>query len=378
MINKISFKNYKLFKEKQILELKPITILIGKNNSGKSAVLKLPTLIAGSFSSKSEEAIQTSNLGIKIGLTPSDLVYNKRTIQPLELDIESNDPKLEEIKLSILLPSKPKEKAEIFKWEYYENNSLKHEKKDKDKFRGFNNSNCKLKNFQINIDYIGAFRELPSDGYNYNNESHKRIGIKGENAYSILIQNSENGGEILENVSMWYQNNFEKWKIEVKDFATPTGTQYQIVLSNDSIQNINIVNTGQGINQALPLVVRSFMKDEEKVLIIIEEPETHLHPAAHGSLAERFVDSYLKDENKRYFIETHSQNFVLRLRALVAQGKLDPEDLAIYYVDFNDETNESVLKRIAVDKEGEVDWWPLNIFNESLKEVIEIRKAQNS
>ena len=45
MINKISFKNYKLFKEKQTLELKPITILIGKNNSGKSAVLKLPVLI---------------------------------------------------------------------------------------------------------------------------------------------------------------------------------------------------------------------------------------------------------------------------------------------------------------------------------------------
>ncbi len=45
MITKIKFKNYKLFKQTQTLEIKPITILIGKNSSGKTAVLKLPTLI---------------------------------------------------------------------------------------------------------------------------------------------------------------------------------------------------------------------------------------------------------------------------------------------------------------------------------------------
>ena len=46
-------------------------------------------------------------------------------------------------------------------------------------------------------------------------------------------------------------------------------------------------------------------------LTIIEEPELHLHPSAHGDLAERFAES-LKDKNKRYLIETHSENFILR------------------------------------------------------------------
>ena len=69
-------------------------------------------------------------------------------------------------------------------------------------------------------------------------------------------------------------------------------------------------------------------------MISIEEPELHLHPAAHGNLAELFVES-LTDTNKNYFIETHSQNFILRLRALVAEGKINCEDLAIYYVDYD-------------------------------------------
>lgn len=61
------------------------------------------------------------------------------------------------------------------------------------------------------------------------------------------------------------------------------------------------------------------MNEVEPTLIVVEEPETHLHPAAHGDLAERFVDSFIEDSNKRYLIETHSQNFVLRLRRLIAE-----------------------------------------------------------
>lgn len=50
MIDKISFKNYKIFRNRQTLTLKPITILIGKNNTGKTAIARLPTMIANSLS----------------------------------------------------------------------------------------------------------------------------------------------------------------------------------------------------------------------------------------------------------------------------------------------------------------------------------------
>mgnify|MGYP000411420810 FL=1 len=67
---------------------------------------------------------------------------------------------------------------------------------------------------------------------------------------------------------------------------------------------------------------------------------------------------------------------MLRLRRLIAEGKLVPDDLALYYVDFNEENNESELKRIIIDENGNVDYWPEGIFSESLDETIGIRTAQ--
>ena len=130
-----------------------------------------------------------------------------------------------------------------------------------------------------------------------------------------------------------------------------------------------------GIGQVLPLVTRALKPCEEETLIIIEEPESHLHPAAHGNLAELFVKS-LDQGNKKYFIETHSLNFVLRLRKLVAQKKLNAKDLVIYYVDFDEEKNNSRLEEIEVDKFGRVSKWPDGVFSETLDETIAIRTAQ--
>jgi len=379
MINKISFKNYKLFKKEQIIIIKPITVLIGKNNTGKSAILKLPTLISGSLSGDFEEPLRLTNDGIRIGVNYSDLVFDKRTIVPLELKLkyEEDNKVLEQLDLSIKFPDKPKEKTEFFEWKYYENQKVSDEKTDKDIFKGFIKNEKYFDFLNLNIDYIGAFRELPKDSYNYNSQVYKKIGVKGENAYPILIQDSINNLGLLKNVSEWYLKNFENWKIEVKDIVA-SDPLYQILLSNDNktnkVSGINIVNTGQGINQALPLVVRSYMEDSEPVLITIEEPETHLHPAAHGNLAERFVESYLDNNNKNYLIETHSQNFILRLRALVAQKILKPEDLGIYYVDFIEEENESTLRKIEIDENGNLpnDDWPVGIFNETSLEISKI------
>ena len=139
---------------------------------------------------------------------------------------------------------------------------------------------------------------------------------------------------------------------------------------------INISQVGMGISQVLPLIIRAYKPCDSETLIIVEEPESHLHPYAHAEVAQLFCDSLSIDKNKKYLIETHSQNFVLRIRRLIAEKKLNPNDLALYYVDFNEENNESELKRIIVSDTGKVDFWPEGIFSESLEETIGIRTAQ--
>ncbi len=365
MINKISFKNYKLFKEKQILELKPITILIGKNNSGKSAVAKLPTLIAGSLSGKFIQPFDTKNDDVSLGSNPDDIFYNKEiTNDSLDFEIYEDDEVF--ISCSVI--------GDI-------NNNIRLRRLNCNG-KEINLKTTKVKGFipdgesanVLNFDYIEAFRIKPEPNFQKKTSEIKKVGVNGENSYSFYAKYYDEQNPIYKLISDWYYENFENWKLEVYQISGSV-ISYEITLRNGINKPINIVNTGSGISQCFPLILRSFMPVEEPTLIIIEEPETHLHPAAHGNLAERFVNSFLENNNRNYLIETHSQNFVLRMRRLVAEGKLKPEQLAIYNVDFKQELNESVLERIIVDSSGGVDKWPEGIFGES---VIEARAIMNA
>lgn len=75
------------------------------------------------------------------------------------------------------------------------------------------------------------------------------------------------------------------------------------------------------MNQALPLVVRANIKDRPGSMVVSEQPELHLHPAAYGDPAELFAKS-AKENNQTFIIETHSENMLLRLRKLIIENDL--------------------------------------------------------
>jgi hypothetical protein len=49
MIKSISFENYKSFKDRVTIDIKPITVLVGPNSSGKSSIIKLLSLLHQSY-----------------------------------------------------------------------------------------------------------------------------------------------------------------------------------------------------------------------------------------------------------------------------------------------------------------------------------------
>ena len=95
MVSEISFRNYKLFKNKQTLQLRPITILIGKNNTGKSTITKLPTLIAGSLNGNFSAPINLENGGVRVGLSYEDLFYNREIIGDMSFGMKNKNEELE-------------------------------------------------------------------------------------------------------------------------------------------------------------------------------------------------------------------------------------------------------------------------------------------
>ncbi|MEK8021630.1 MAG: AAA family ATPase, partial [Candidatus Parabeggiatoa sp.] len=225
MINKIKFKNYKLFKRWQTLELKPITLLIGKNNSGKSAVLKLPTLIENSLSGKFQEPLLLTNNGIELGGEFRDLIYGRRYGQ-LEISLENEIEKLE----IIIGSNTPINDPAIFSWKL---NDFEADMSE-EKFKGFLATSKKIKTLSLNTNYISSYREGLERYFEKHNETYKLVGVKGENVYSILIEDAlTTPKNLIKSVSNFYQTNFEGWSIRVNQNNAPP---YQIELEKGDLR----------------------------------------------------------------------------------------------------------------------------------------------
>lgn len=93
-----------------------------------------------------------------------------------------------------------------------------------------------------------------------------------------------------------------------------------------------------------------------------------------------FYSSLFNNKKSSEFsvIETHSENFILRIQRLIALNKINVNDVAIYYVDYKPDESCSILKKITIEEDGEIEDWPDNIFNESLDEVLKLRQAQKN
>ncbi|MCP4108064.1 MAG: ATP-binding protein, partial [Desulfobacteraceae bacterium] len=73
----ISFENYKAFQKRESVEIRPLTILIGRNSSGKSIIARLPLQIAHSLSSRAESPLDLEFDGLSFGSSFTDMIHNR-------------------------------------------------------------------------------------------------------------------------------------------------------------------------------------------------------------------------------------------------------------------------------------------------------------
>lgn len=397
-VKSISFQNYKPFYEKQTMQVKPVTILIGKNSSGKSSIAKLFTLFENSLMGKFDEPLLLKNNKVELGGEFDNLFFGNNpggiTLN-FQIVFENN------IQLEIGLLKKVEGYGlDIIQWKYKDDTQqFDLELKDDGyfdaiskklyecEFKGFvpnkfiekdtnDSSSIKFKLAEIDVDYIGPFRILPARYFYLTGQTYFRdTGVTGENAYAMLgISKSKKDDKLYENVGKWYKENFDGWELTVDDKSKKP--LIQILLSKNDTE-VNIMDVGEGMNQALPLVVRANITDRPDSVIVLEQPELHLHPAAHGDLAELFAKS-AKENNQTFIIETHSENILLRLRKLIVENDfgLTKDDVVIYWIE-NAELKGQEIREITVNEEGVLSDWPEGVFNESLKEILEMQKAIN-
>ncbi|MCA2701343.1 MULTISPECIES: AAA family ATPase [unclassified Microcystis] len=397
-LKSISFENYKAFYERQTMQLKPITILIGKNSSGKSSIAKLFTLLENSLSGEIDEPLLLNNNGVELGEDFENLFFgNSLAGKPISFKIEFENNIQIEVVLFVGVGKSSKDSygLKILEWKYIDNtpqfdlkweNEIYFDKVNNNQrnveFKGFIPTNLPnqetskdpFPKIKIDVDYIGPFRTLP-DRYFYltGQTQFKDTGISGKNAYSMLgMSKLKEGDKLYESVGTWYKEHFDGWELNVDNRSKKP--LIQILLTKEDI-SINLVDVGQGMNQALPLVVRANVTDRPDSIIVLEQPELHLHPAAHGDLAELFAKS-AKENDQTFIIETHSENILLRLRRLIVENDFGftKDDLIIYWIE-DAELKGKELLEITVDEEGVFSTWSEDVFSESLTEILEMQKA---
>lgn len=99
----------------------------------------------------------------------------------------------------------------------------------------------------------------------------------------------------------------------------------------DLIENgmwISAVNSGYGVNQSVATVVLGSLS-EKGSLIMVEEPETHLHPRYQRTMAEILLD--MANEGKQVLITSHSDHILGTLNSFAEQHGLTDDDVRVYH-----------------------------------------------
>jgi len=224
-----------------------------------------------------------------------------------------------------------------------------------------------------NVVHIGPLRQEPDRTYHFTGETPSDVGRDGRDALKILFLDkySADSIDLISDVNHW----LEKMGY-VLEWDVLKGGMAHLMLKDKSEIQINLKDVGFGISQLLPVLIQGYAAEEEQI-ILMEQPEIHLHPRAQADLGDLFIA--LAEQKKFLIAETHSEHLMLRLRRRIAERKIKKEMVGIYFIEWKD--GESVVSRIELDDYGQMVNVPEGFntffsddFEETMKITEEIAK----
>ena len=234
--------------------------------------------------------------------------------------------------------------------------------------------------------YLGPLRSQPERHYLFRGDTAEHVGQTGENLADLLFKISQDGHSHLQNeclnkidddlklLGIKYELRLSKLRNEDK---TPSNI-FSLVLVDRQGVEANIRDVGFGISQVLPIVVQSRLS--EKQMLLIEQPEIHLHPAHQAELGDLFIRSALGEQRNTFLLETHSEHLILRIlrriRETTEKGTpsdpdippIRPEDVSVLYV--QPSKNGARVIEIPVTEDGDFARnWPGGFFSERVEDL---------
>ncbi len=397
-LSMIYIENFRPIKKLNV-EFKPLTVIYGKNGTGKSSLMYAPLVFKQFLLNPNQNLnsifnFQRINLGDFL-----QVVHNHDKENKIKVIWEINDEKFL-IKYGIFLHSK---QSELFLEVFLRDKKLFTEK------IGFNFPYQVLVNKLIRMESVqfiwNGFSLIPKQGNTFSldntsidvNEFIKIVNKGVALAKSIDLVPIKRGffkplysgvsvtpnmatedevasslitdsGYIQGKISYYAEKIFDK---SFKVFIPLNSSSFYLRVVDKKRHGLetDVINEGFGLNQTLYMLAKILYSNNN--FIFIEEPETHLHPSAIDKLVDVFIE-IIKTENKQICISTHSEVLVSSLLTKVSQGKIDVNDVIAYFSDNKDSTT---LKRQEIKNNGSIEGGLASFMQtelENLKSILNI------
>ena len=218
------------------------------------------------------------------------------------------------------------------------------------------------------ISYLGPLRRKPERDYPWNKTKPGDVGVDGRRAVDALLASALLRGEeqdyIVKGVSHWLARMKVADGLVVRQHGR--SNRYELIVHRDGVA-CNLRDVGIGVSQVLPVLVVAYFAPPGST-IMLEEPEIHLHPLAQSVLAELFV-TISRERKVQFIVETHSEHLFRRMQTLIARQDATPNDTAMYFVERNGKA--ANLRELELDDFGRVKNWPEGFFGDALGETRE-------
>jgi predicted ATPase len=373
MLQEIQSRGYKAFGDRLALKLRPITVFFGKNNSGKTSLARLPIVIAAGFT-ESESLYSLAARGLSFGSSFAELASMDNPHPSISYGIKWSQRKRISIDLQHIASSEDRDRVQPTSVEvngYRREISLLNRAPrsaltlvegvlSEAALRGFTQRTADLRVLLETLVHIPSSRPRINGLY----DTRVPEGWTAEEVPYLLQARQR----LLRDVDQWFQRNLDNAGVDIDQAAFA----FRLVETRGDLA-VNLTQSGRGLQSALAVTtlllgIASGVKSSP--LTIVEEPEAHLHPSVHGAMADLVIASALKSQ---VIVETHSENFLLRLRRRIAEKRLSREDVILYFVDEAHHVHE-----IALDEFGATTNWPVGVFESDVEEARAIVEAKLS
>jgi len=236
----------------------------------------------------------------------------------------------------------------------------------------------------VNLHYLNAERLGPRKGLAFNPTGLITTGYQGEfvnyainrsDEVHLTVHPSLNADSALPRFS----TQVEAWmRMLIPDFRLKVTPLSEVDMVTISYSNsylgdfISPTSTGFGITYALPVVTSGLIASSQlKSLLIVENPEAHLHPYSQSRMGQFLAMVSLS--GVQVIIETHSEHVVNGIRLQLAKSESTEKGLVQYFSQDEGVTN---IKKIEVKKNGELSEWPKGFFDQEEKDLYELLRLK--